>query len=265
METTAKYYFDQLLHTKTNDILDYNNIPLNETDLWNDHFDEMTLTHFNDPYDTLIYSNLISKALQICPGVNTVIDFGAGSSIPTLLAIKNHPLVRTIAVDNDKEAIEVGKLNARKLKLADRYTFLKQDIHKALKELSRDATTLIVSNPPYIAAPASLEDHFFYPINGGRDGAEYILEILNQDYPSKTPLALLWGSLTSPHQVMPLIEEKYEILYQQAYRIHFGVYTNHPQLRPYLYQMRDEGVIYFEGNEQQGEVQYVLGTILRRR
>jgi hypothetical protein len=265
MNTDAQTMFHHLLTHHVQEVIDYVNLPLEQTGLIDELPPKMEMTHFNDPYDTLIYSRLITRALALHPAVRTVIDLGAGSSLPTLLALRANPGISAIAVDIDAEAISVGQKNAKRFGLSQRYTFVQSDIASAIKEISTGPSTLVVSNPPYIATPSAIEDHFFTPIDGGVKGSDYLLQILKQQHPTGTPLAILWGSLTCPEEIIPLIAERYEIIHQEAYRIHFGVYTRHPLIKPYLYQLREQGRVYFEGDEEKGEVQLVLGTILRHR
>jgi methylase of polypeptide subunit release factors len=265
MNTDAQTMFHHLLANHVQEVIDYVNLPLEQTGLIDQLPPKIEMTHFNDPYDTLIYSRLIRRALELNSQVRTVLDLGAGSSLSTLLALRANPGISTIAVDIDSEAILVGQNNAERFGLSQGYTFLQSDICSALKEISTGPSTLVVSNPPYIATPSEIEDHFFTPIDGGVKGSDYLLQILKQQHPTGTPLALLWGSLTCPDEIIPLIAERYEIIHLEAYRIHFGIYTQHPLIRPYLYHMRDKGIVYFEGDEKKGEVQLVLGTILRHR
>ncbi len=184
------------------------------------------------------------------PEVTTIIDLGSGSSIPTLLAIKNSGRkdVRTIAVDIDPDAHEIGSENALSLGLNER-----------LPE------ALLVSNPPYIATPEHLKEHSFIPVNGGVHGDEYLLKILRQSCERGANIAFLWGSLTSPNKLLPIIHENFVIRHTEAHRIHFGNYTKSEPLRTYLYRLRDQGVVYFEDTIDEGEVQCVFGSIIKKK
>jgi SAM-dependent methyltransferase len=268
MINEAKNLFEQYIFSQVKTIPNLTQVPLEKTGLVNEFFPSLEMTHFDDRYDTLIYSELICKALELSPEVSTILDLGAGSSIPTLLALKKSGRldVSTIAVDIDEEALEVGKRNAQWLGLSDQYTFWQADIQSVLRSpVAHGPKTLIVSNPPYIPTPLGITDHYFTPINGGEDGSRYILKTLEQDYLPGTIIALLWGSLTSPFEILPLIEERFEILHQEAHRIHFGKYTSRPVIHQHLEELLLQGRIFFEKDDKWGAIQYVFGTILKSK
>ena len=267
VSTEAKDFFSHFVATYTNEFDDYTNVPIEETELYADYRKfPLDLTHFNDLYDTLIYSRLIRKALELQEAPKFLIDFGAGSSVPTLLAIKQSKFadLKTIAVDIDPEALKVSKLNAEALGLTDSYIFQEGSMKSFLQNSTFvRGDTIVVSNPPYIPAPPNTTDYHLIPINGGIDGAEYLLDILNYEHPPGTTLALLWGSLSNPLRVIPLILEKYDILHMNAIKIHFGNYTKLPHINSHLYELREKGMVVFDNDEINGETQIVIGSILR--
>ena len=261
----AKDVMDGFMKRHVREINDFSHVPLEETGLTSGLNDlSLKLTHFDDLYDTLMYSCLIRKALSTNPNIKRIIDFGAGSSIPTLLALKDtsHP-ARVLAVDIDPAALDVSRKNAETLGLSDRYSFHQGSMQSYLHvEPLGGKDTLIVSNPPYIPTPPGETDYHLLPINGGEYGGRYILEFLMKDFAPETTLVLLWGSLCDPLKVIPAIEEKFEVLHAEAMRIHFGHYTNITHVKKHLYDLRNAGAVFFE-NTPYGEVQQVVGTILR--
>jgi methylase of polypeptide subunit release factors len=262
---TARDLFTDLLERRRVPVADISDVPVEETEFYHPLVRELEFTHFNDIYDTLIYSRLIARALRLCPGATRVVDFGAGSSIPTLLALKETAReIETLAVDVDPEAISVGARNAHHLGLGDRYTFKLADMEGVLRSSTlKRGGDLIVSNPPYIAVPPAELGRHFVPIDGGPDGCRYLRELINQDYPSGTGLALLWGSLTCPQEILPIIEERYELLHLEAWRVHFGEYTSAAVVERYLERMNEEGQVYFERDADGQARQLVLGMVLR--
>lgn len=223
---------------------------------------QLELTHFNDLYDTLLYSRLIARAISENPKLEQIVDLGAGSSVPTLCALKQAKRddISVLAVDIDPNAISVSWKNAKKMGLEKSYTFFQTSMELMnLPEAVLGKNSLIVSNPPYIPAPKYLDDYQYLPIDGGRDGAKYLVNILNQNYSKDTELALFWGSLSNPAMIISLIEEKYDVLHVDATRVHFGEYTTQPEIKKYLYKLKEEGVVFFE----EDETQIVIGTILR--
>lgn len=244
-------------------IKDYTNVPIEETDfVGNFHSYPLRLTHFDDIYDTLLYSKLIEKAISYNPGAKRVVDLGAGSSIPSLLAVKNSQRsnLKAVAVDIDPEAKLVGEYNAKVLGLSEDYEFVSSRMENVLEAIT-DPSTVVVSNPPYIPAPPSITDPHFVPINGGHDGTDYMLRLLNHSYPKDTIVAFLWGSLSNPSKLLPVIEERFEVLHVEAMKIHFGKYTTHPEIFEHLCKLREEGKVYFSDDKRQ----LVVGTILRAK
>ncbi|TDH26772.1 methyltransferase domain-containing protein [Segetibacter sp. 3557_3] len=249
-------------------IPDFSNVPLPETGLL-DGMEEhpFNMTHFDDMYDTLLYSRLISRAIELFPQLQTIIDLGAGSSIPTLIALNNlkDQRPRVIAVDIDPKALAISKQNAEAVGLADHYSFKLGSMQTLLdSEIFKSPGNLIVSNPPYIPTPQGVEDYHLIPVDGGEDGTRYVQDILQCEYPRDTMLALFWGSLCNPSLVIPIMEERFEILHVHAVKVHFGNYTTLPVINTHLHELRAKGLIVFEDAPGR-ENQIVIGTILKPR
>lgn len=266
-EPTAEHLINQQIISRVQLINDIAHKSPEEAGLVDHYIAQMKFTHFNDMYDTLMYSKLIERAIMMNPEINMIIDLGAGSSIPTLLAIKRsgRTEIKTIAVDIDQESHGVGAENAHILGLDENFSFYMGNMEEAMDVLGPfGPNTLIVSNPPYVAAPEHLKDKFFIPVHGGIRGDDHILGILNHEYTSEVHLALLWGSLTCPKEIIPVMKRKYDLLHMEAHRIKFGHYTTTEPLRSHLYRLKESGDVFFEC-EDSGEFQYVFGTILKVR
>jgi hypothetical protein len=266
MINSAESLFKDFLSGIDHLIKDYSYRPIEETGLADEFFKHgLRLTHFNDLYDTLMYSRLIEKALSYLKGPGVLIDFGAGSSVPSLLAVKNSPKasVSIKAIDIDPAAKEIGEDNATRLGLRGNYQFIQSSMEDILdSDLITSSPLVIASNPPYVATPPHVLGQHFVPINGGIDGSHYLKMILERDYPKGTLIALLWGSLTNPAEILPLMTSRYEILATEAMKIHFGEYTTNPLIKNHLYQLREQGKVYFEG-EGESHLQLVIGNVLR--
>ena len=265
----AEFLINESILKRVEDIRDLTHIPIEDMGLMDGCLPALRFTHFDDLYDSLIYSNLIMKALKLNPHINQVIDFGAGSSIPSLLAVKKSKRddLVLIAIDIDPAAEEIGNHNAVVLGVKENYHFRYGTIKEVINQIDKSSSEmLIVSNPPYISSPVNLnKEKYFIPIDGGVFGDEYLLELLRQNYEPGTTLALLWGSLTCPHEVLPEMEERFEIVHVEAYRIHFGNYTNVPIVKEHLYKLKEDGKIFFENDDVMGEVQLVFGTVLKAK
>lgn len=102
-----------------------------------------------------------------------ILDLGAGSGAIILALLKDRPNATGIAVDISEAALEVVRVNAEQLGVADRLELRHSDWAKDLDE----RFDLIVSNPPYIATAdiEGLEPEVsrFEPrvaLDGGPDG-----------------------------------------------------------------------------------------------
>lgn len=261
---SAHSFFQEFIFSRTDKIQNLCHDELMKDENIDAHLSPLKRTHFKD-IDTILYSRLIEKALHLCPEIKNIIDLGAGSSIPTLLAVKKSGRVDiTIkAVDVDPEAKLIGKENAKLLGLKKRFSFHKGEMKEVLSEFGPyNFHTLIVSNPPYIATPQSLKDHHFVPINGGPYGDEFLKVILKYPYTHGVKLVLLWGSLTSPMEILPLMDQKFTFMHTEVYKVPFGHYTQTSDLKNHLYHLGDQGQVYFERHEGGTEEQYIFGNIL---
>lgn len=84
-----------------------------------------------------------------------IMDFGSGSGCIGLTLLAFFSRAYLISIDSNREALKVGKINAKNMVLEDRVVFLNKDI----LDLSEDNQTtlikgqvdIIVANPPYIS------------------------------------------------------------------------------------------------------------------
>lgn len=259
----AEMAFNNLIRTYTEHIYDFSFMGLEECGLLKGDKIPYRLSQFNDPYDTLIYSRLIAKAILLSENPELIVDLGCGSSLPTLMAREQTERdIEVMSVDLDPHALDVSRENAEVFGATDSYQFIEGNLETILPVIKKRKGTIIVSNPPYIATPPDLKRHEYLPIDGGPDGSDYLKAILNESYPQDTTLALLWGSLTNPRDIIPAIESRYEIIHFEAYRIHFGHYTSQKEIRNYLEQLRSEGRVHFESIDGR-ETQLVFGMILK--
>lgn len=94
---------------------------------------------------------LVEAALGVTQGAALICDVGTGSGCIALTLLCELSGLRAVAVDKSPAALEIAKLNARNLAVADRAEFIVSDCFDALDpdEFQFD---LIVSNPPYVPA-----------------------------------------------------------------------------------------------------------------
>ncbi|MCB1624832.1 MAG: peptide chain release factor N(5)-glutamine methyltransferase [Pseudomonadales bacterium] len=90
---------------------------------------------------------LVERALELCGIDNAeIVDLGTGSGAIALALANERPLWRVTAVDRSAAAIEVAKLNARKIGIEQ----IEWRVGNWFEPLLARRFDLIVSNPPYV-------------------------------------------------------------------------------------------------------------------
>ena len=226
-------------------------------------------TQFINSGEGLIYSSIIQRAIDLTSDSTAVkiVDLGCGSSLPTLGAMLKNPQkidkISLLGIDIDPNAIQVSQTNAELLGLQNRASFIHADLIDYLSVIDADADVLMTANPPYVPAPVELNDPFFIPVNAGGDGLKYLRPILKNDYKSKTRLVILASSLTTPLELIYLIQSKFKILSVRAILTKFGKYLNDPRLAPYIETLRGENRITY-GTVSGSNYFLTLGFILEK-
>jgi len=110
-----------------------------------------------------------------------ILDIGTGSGCVLLSILKELPLARGIGIDISSKAVQVAKINAKKLNLFLRSKFNVIDF----KKFNIGKYDLIISNPPYIPAKdiknLSRDILNHEPLNalrGGVDGLDLIKKVI---------------------------------------------------------------------------------------
>ncbi len=113
----------------------------------------------------------------------SILDLGSGSGCILIALLHEWPSARGVAVDVSEQALAVARENAERHKVEGRIRFVEGDWGQGLHE----SFNLIVSNPPYIPAPAianlSKEVRNHDPIlalEGGKDGLQAYKIIFSQ-------------------------------------------------------------------------------------
>lgn len=238
-------------------------------DLLPKSFDPPKVTKFAALHDTFLFARLVSRMVSLAgpKGINTILDMGAGSSVPTIRALLENPncSAKVIAEDIDPNALAVSRINVNKYQLAGRYEFKEGDMLRVLKKTKIGKNWAVVANPPYLPIPKGTKDPYYRPVDGGPDGIKYLTAILKHPMPAGTYVALEWSSLSNPIYIVSLIEDRYEVLYVQAYDIFYGLYTENLLLKPYLIRQGELGKVALTIGEG-GKLGWMfVGTVLRRR
>ena len=115
--------------------------------------------------------------------VDTVLDLCTGSGCLAIIAARQFPEARIDAVDLSPAALDVAAINVADHDLADRISLRQGDLFAPLAARRYD---LIISNPPYVAAPEVAAFPPEYRAEpqmahlGGDDGLDLVRRILAQ-------------------------------------------------------------------------------------
>lgn len=135
-------------------------------------------------HETEMVVLLALQRIQRVPhAIPVVIDVGTGSGAIALVLAHNLPSAHIIATDISNDALAVAQMNAARLDLRDRVTFLQGDLLEPLSE----PFDILVANLPYIPKERykdlSYEVQRFEPrtaLEGGDDGLALIRRLLPQ-------------------------------------------------------------------------------------
>lgn len=135
-------------------------------------------------HETEMVVLLALQRIQRVPhAIPVVVDVGTGSGAIALVLAHNLPSAHIIATDISNDALAVAQMNAARLDLRDRVTFLQGDLLEPLSE----PFDILVANLPYIPKERykdlSYEVQRFEPrtaLEGGDDGLALIRRLLPQ-------------------------------------------------------------------------------------
>lgn len=114
--------------------------------------------------------------------VHSILDIGTGSGCIAITCALYLPQVSVDAVDVEKNALDVAKINVNRYQLASRVKLRHADIFDGLPEKRYD---IIISNPPYVSEQEMTtlpEEYRHEPISGlvaGKDGLDFVRRILS--------------------------------------------------------------------------------------
>ena len=118
--------------------------------------------------------NKLDKSLKY-----NFVEIGIGSGIISIILALNFKNSKFLAVDIDKKALEVAKVNIKKFSLEDRITLK----HSNLLANVNEKIDILVSNPPYISKQTIIDENLEYEpkiaLFGGSQGDELIRDIID--------------------------------------------------------------------------------------
>ena len=132
---------------------------------------------------------LVEAALQIVGETGAapfICDVGTGSGCIVVTLLCEIVNARAVAIDKSPAALEIAKLNAQNLSVADRAVFVESDCFDSLDSREYEFD-LIVSNPPYVAEKAlrglqrEVRDHEpLVALSPGGDGLSVIRRLIDE-------------------------------------------------------------------------------------
>ena len=184
---------------------------INKKYFWNNEFFVNKNTLIPRP-DTEI---LVEQVLRLTKHKNimNILDIGVGSGCILLSILKERKNFYGTGIDISKNAIDICKINAKRLKVDGRTKFYKTDIDKFV-EGNYD---LIISNPPYIKRYdlKYLESNVikFEPklaLDGGVDGLSEIRKVIKKssELIKKNGIFVLEIGFNQKNKVVKLLREK---------------------------------------------------------
>ncbi len=125
---------------------------------------------------------MVEKIIKIFKKKNIfVLDIGTGTGCILLSILSELKNSKGIGIDISQKAIQIAKVNSKKLQLIQRSKFFK----RSLNEIYHNKFDLIVSNPPYIMTRdiKNLNEDIkkFEPklaLDGGNDGLDVIKKVI---------------------------------------------------------------------------------------
>lgn len=127
---------------------------------------------------------LVEAALEVSRAATAICDVGTGSGCIALTLLCELKNAHAVAIDKSAAALEIAKVNAQKLSVADRTEFIVSDCFDSLDPREFD---LVVSNPPYVSAGVvaglqrEVRDHEpLIALSPGPDGLSVIRRLLRE-------------------------------------------------------------------------------------
>ena len=150
---------------------------------------------------------------------NKVIDMCSGSGCIGISIAKNVDMVELTMLDIDRLALEVSKINSKKLLQNRKIKFIESNMFEELEE----EFDVIVSNPPYIETNTiktlsrQVQNEPISALDGGEDGLEYYKILIEEShkYLSDNGYLCMEIGYNQKNEVIELLKENgnYENIY----------------------------------------------------
>ena len=166
---------------------------------------------------------LVEETIKIIKDNNfsKVIDMCSGSGCIGISIAKNIDFIELTMLDIDRLALEVSKINSKKLLPNRKINFIESDMFEELEE----EFDVIVSNPPYIETNAikrlskQVQNEPISALDGGKDGLEYYKILIEEShkYLSDNGYLCMEIGYNQKDEVIKLLKENgnYENIYEK--------------------------------------------------
>ena len=184
---------------------------INKKFFWNNEFFVNKNTLIPRPDTEIIVEQVLKLTKQ--KNMMKMLDIGVGSGCILLSILKERKNFYGTGIDISKNALDICKINAKRLKVDGRTKFYKSDIDKFM-EANYD---LVISNPPYIKSCELkyLESDVikFEPklaLDGGVDGLSEIRKVIKKssELIKKNGKFVLEIGFNQKNKVVKLLKEK---------------------------------------------------------
>lgn len=110
----------------------------------------LKIKQFADGYcftsDAVLLANMTH-----CSSGDTIVDFGCGNGVISLLLSAKLPCSKIIGIELQKDVALLAKENVKFNDLEDKITIVNDDINNAPDLLGKESVEVVVCNPPYFA------------------------------------------------------------------------------------------------------------------
>lgn len=193
----------------------------------------------NDPVETTAFCRLVQRSVELLRPLR-VLDVGCGTGAPTLQAARAGAH-RVVGIDVIPRNVFITLNNIRHAGLQARVTAHAASWEDVVRgDFYPGNVNLVISNPPYVP------DGEGVAVDGGPTGTRMLDAIVDGVPECTRGLALLFGSLSDPLQVLSRIERQgFDILELRGMSVPFGRYTSYPSTLARLKQLKERGSAWF--------------------
>lgn len=123
---------------------------MNNTRLDDLQCNNLKILQYTDGYCFSSDAVLLANMVKCSPG-DTVVDFGCGNGVISLLLTAKTPCKKVIGIEFQPEVAELAKQNVKLNNLEEKIDIICDDIANAPSILGKESVQIVVCNPPYFS------------------------------------------------------------------------------------------------------------------